>query len=117
LADSLRELGKEEEANSVHLAAIHAENENTTESFNKLEDAIDAANRSMSDQSALDTMKAANDILKDRLSTTEEITAAQEALQSAALDYNLSQASKTHGEQMGVLGVAGDEDLHAATMD
>jgi major membrane immunogen (membrane-anchored lipoprotein) len=71
----------------------------------------------MADQSALDAMEAANAILKDRLSTTEEIAAAQEALQNAALDYNLGQMSRTNGMEMGVLGVAGDEDLHSATMD
>jgi hypothetical protein len=71
----------------------------------------------MSDQSALDAMNAANAVLRDRLSTTEEIAAAQETLQGAALDYNLSQLSRTNGMEMGVLGVAGDKDLHAATMD
>jgi hypothetical protein len=71
----------------------------------------------MSDQSALDAMNAANAVLRDRLSTEEEIAAAQDTLQSAALDYNLDQMSRTNGMEMGVLNVAGNEDLRAATMD
>ena len=71
----------------------------------------------MSDQSALTTMEAANAILKDRLSTTEEIAAANEAMQNAALDYNISQMSRTAGMDMGITSVDGDNDLRAATMD
>lgn len=82
-----------------------------------MENAATRAQQAMSDQSALDAMNAANAILKDRLSTTEEIAAAQETLQSAALDYNLDQMSRTNGMEMGVLNVAGNEDLRAATMD
>ena len=117
LADSLRELDKIEEANAVHLAAIRTETKGTADSFNELENALDAANQSMSDQSALDAMNAANAVLRDRLSTEEEIADAQNALQSAALDYNLNQISRTNGMEMGVLNVAGNEDLRAATMD
>lgn len=117
LADSLRELGNEEEAAAVHLAAIRAEANGTAASFNELENALNVANQSMSDQSALDTMEAANAILKDRLSTTEELTAANEAMQSAALDYNINQMSRTAGMDMGITGVNGDNDLRAATMD
>lgn len=71
----------------------------------------------MSDQSALATMEAANAVLKDRLSTTEEIAAANEAMQGAALDYNISQMSRTAGMDMGITSVGGDNDLRAATMD
>ena len=117
LADSLRELGNEEEAEKVHLAAIRAEANGTADSFNKLEDTLDAANQSMSDQSALATMEAANAVLKDRLSTTEEIAAANEAMQSAALDYNINQMSRTAGMDMGIVNAPGDMDLRAATMD
>lgn len=117
LADSLRELGNEEEANAVHLAAIRAEANGTADSFNKLEDTLNTANQSMSDQSALATMEAANAVLKDRLSTTEEIAAANEAMQNAALDYNISQMSRTAGMDMGITSVDGDNDLRAATMD
>ena len=117
LADSLRELGNEEEAEKVHLAAIRAEANGTADSFNKLEDTLNAANQSMSDQSALTTMEAANAVLKDRLSTTEEIAAANEAMQNAALDYNISQMSRTAGMDMGITSVDGNNDLRAATMD
>lgn len=117
LADSLRELGNEEEAEKVHLAAIRAEANGTADSFNKLEDTLNAANQSMSDQSALATMEAANAVLKDRLSTTEEIAAANEAMQSAALDYNINQMSRTAGMDMGIVNAPGDMDLRAATMD
>lgn len=117
LADSLRDLGNEEEAAAVHLAAIRAEANGTAASFNELENTLNAANQSMSDQSALDTMEAANAILKDRLSTTEELTAANETMQSAALDYNINQMSRTAGMDMGITGVNGDNDLRAATMD
>lgn len=117
LADSFKELGNEEEAEALHLAVIRAEANGTTASFNELENALNAANQSMADQSALDTMEAANAILKDRLSTTEELTAANEAMQSAALDYNINQMSRTAGMDMGITGVNGDNDLRAATMD
>lgn len=113
----MRDLGNEEEAAAVHLAAIRAEANGTAASFNELENTLNAANQSMSDQSALDTMEAANAILKDRLSTTEELTAANETMQSAALDYNINQMSRTAGMDMGITGVNGDKDLRAATMD
>lgn len=117
LANSLREAGNAAEADALHLAAVKAEASGVTSDFDALEDAATRAQQAMSDQSALDTMEKANAILKDRLSTTEEIAAAQTALQGAALDYNLSQMSRTNGMEMGVLGIVGDKDLRAATMD
>ena len=116
-ANSLREANNVAEANALHLAAIKAEASEATSDFDALENAATRAQQAMSDQSALDAMNAANAVLKDRLSTTEEIAAAQETLQSAALDYNLGQMSRTNGMEMGVLNVAGNEDLRAATMD
>ena len=117
MANSLREAGNAAEADALHLAAVKAEASGVTSDFDALEDAATRAQQAMSDQSALDTMEKANAILKDRLSTTEEIAAAQTALQGAALDYNLSQMSRTNGMEMGVLGIVGNKDLRAATMD
>lgn len=90
-------MGLVEEANAVHLAAIRAEASGAAVDFNNLEDAVTRAQQAMSDQSALEVMNAANAVLEDRLSTEEEIAAAQEARQNAALDYNLSQLSRTNG--------------------
>ena len=117
LADSLKELGNEEEAAAIHLAAIRAEALGTAESFEELDQAMEKAQFDSQNNTDLATMEAANAILRDRLSTTEELAAAQEDLQNAALDYNLRQASKTNGWEMGVLNTPGDDDIRAATMD
>lgn len=117
LADSLKELGNEEEAAAVHLAAVRAEVLGTAESFEKLDQAMEKAQLDSQDNMDLATMEAANAILRDRLSTTEELAAANKDLQNAALDYNLRQASKTNGWEMGILNTPGDDDIRAATMD
>ena len=96
-ASSLKELGKEEEAAAVHLAAVRAEVLGTSESFEKLDQAMEKAQFDSQNSTDLATMEAANAILKDRLSTVEELDAANKDLQNAALDYNLRQASKTNG--------------------
>lgn len=97
LADSLRELGREEEANAIHSAAMRAELMDTAESFDHLEDVIDSAQETMSNTASLEVMNTSLKVLQDQLSTAEEIAQAQKDLQGAALDYNLSQASKTNG--------------------
>lgn len=117
LANSLKELGNEEEAAAVHLAAIRAEASGTSESFDELSQAIDKAQFNSQNNADLATMEAANAILKDRLSTTEELAAANEDLQSASLDYNLRNLAGTNGMEMGILNTLGNEDLRAATLD
>lgn len=117
LADSLRELGNEEEAAAIHLAAIRAEASGTSESFDELSQAMDKAQFNSQNNADLATMEAANAILKDRLSTTEELAAANEDLQNAALDYNLRNLAGTNGMEMGILNTSGNEDLRAATLD
>lgn len=117
LADSLKELGNEEEAAAVQLAAIKAEALGTSESFDELGQAMDKAQLSSQNSADLATIEAANAILKDRLSTTEELAAANEDLQNASLNYNLRNLAETNGMEMGILNTLGDEDLRAATLD
>lgn len=113
----MQELGASEQANAVHLAALRAEADGTAENFEILAQAINNANTEINNQSYLDTMNAASDILRDQLSTEEEIAAAREDMKNAALDYNLNQISQVNGSNMGILGIAGNDDLHAATAD
>ena len=117
LSKTMRELGADEQASAVHLAALRAEAKNTAENFDILAQAINNAQTEMNNQAYLDTMNAANEVLKNQLSTEEEIATAREDMQNAALDYNLNQISQVNGSNMGILGVAGNNDLRAATAD
>lgn len=93
----MKELGNEEEAAAIHLAAIRAETLSTSKSFEELDEAMEKAQFDAQNDADLATMEAANAILKDRLSTTEELAAANETMQNVALDYNLRNLAQTNG--------------------
>ena len=88
IADAMREAGAEEQANTVHLAAMRAEAAGTAENFDALANSINNAQESMSQDVNAEAITAANKLLETEKVSIEDVIRHQNMLKDAQEELN-----------------------------
>lgn len=88
LARSLKEAGLEITANEIHLAAVKAQADKSTDSYEKLADAIKQSEKAMSDEANTDVIKASAEVLKTQNKDLTELIIKEQELKKAREDLN-----------------------------
>ena len=115
LADEFRALGKETEATNIALAAARAEAQNTAEGYDALEEALTNTQKAVKEDSYLDAMNKAQEVLENQLSTIEEINAARELMLNSGGQLGMQRLADTEGQKMHVFDAQDEATRRAGT--
>ena len=88
IAQAMKEAGAEEEANTIHLAALRAEARGTADDFSVLASAIENSQGSMSENANNETIAAAEKLLKTENVSAEDVLRHQSMLKEAQEELN-----------------------------